>query len=186
MPKHVISKRIEKMETANKRERIDAYYDAAIYVVELLHYWPQDSDELQEFLDYGRCTDKEPPEFEDLKEALATVYYAGRQIGLKEVLSERQIFALARNLCRSRPRQKSYLKTLKARRRCALDTPEIVTFRELEEKYQFHLWLKSELIRTGRKSDVHFDRWKRRHGCVTFYDLITAPGDDEDVAVHSA
>lgn len=179
MPKHVISKRIEKSSAATKRERIDAYYDAAIYVVELLRYWPQDNDELQEFLDYGRCTSEEPPEFEDFKEALATVYYAGRQIGLKEVLSERQIFALARNLCRSRPRQKSYLKTLKARRRCALDAPEIITFRELEEKYQFHLWLKGELVRNGHKSNVGFDTWKRRHKCVTFYDVITAPTGEE-------
>lgn len=169
MPTHVISKQVEE------------YYDSMIYVVQMLHYWPKDDYELQEFLDYGRSSKSAPPEFEDFKEAIASMYYSGCKLGLKEFMGERQLFALARNLCRSEPRQKSYLKTLRAARKGSSGAPEIIPFRELEERYQYHLWVKGQETITGKKPNVDFHSWLQDMGCVTFYDVLSSrPHEDAE------
>lgn len=177
------------MPTQITSKQVEEYYDAVIYTVKMLRYWPQDSDELQEFLDYGRAANPVPSEFGDFREAIASVYYAGRKVGLNELLSERQLFALARNLCRSEPRQKSYLGTLRSANGRVVSgqtSEEIIPFRELEERYQWYLWRKRQEVITGKEPNVKFHDWLENIGCVTFYDLISPCCEIDDAKLVAA
>lgn len=160
--------------TSNK---LDAYYEAAIQIVTMIDYWPQDDEQIQEYLDYG-CKSVQPPEeFEDLREAFASLYLTGRRLGLHEYLGERQIRALVRNLYRSKPRRKSYLETLRRKRSGNIRGADVIPFRELEERYQFRLWYKEYCLRKGKRVVIKFSEWRKKNKCVTFYDHISPDSD---------
>ena len=57
----------------------------------------------------------------------------------------------------------------------------IIPFRELEERYQFRLWLNEQASRTGKRPSTKFADWRCKNGCVTFYDYISR--DETDVSV---